>query len=214
VVLLQTGRDELASRNGPLRDRDRGRPRPVAHQRLPRRTRLELPGWAGKPSPGWTARMNAPGIVPDPPRPGSSRSIHTYPNELRVSTRDGQPQFQGDFGESPDHGLQWPPFRTFGDDTCRILLNPSLIWSTSSPVSSRASRKAASTNACPGPTPPCLPSEPWPENVAYDRLQFYVASSYQIEQARNELASLIGLNDQGPIAIGTRDTRTGVCACE
>jgi hypothetical protein len=94
----------------------------------PRRTKLEMPGWAGKA---------------DPRRDGShEQAWHCMPftesaqygieifyphnNELRVTRKDGQFIFDGDFGPKPDDSdLMWPPFRSFGADyyTYQLLLD-------------------------------------------------------------------------------------------
>jgi hypothetical protein len=94
----------------------------------PRRTRLEMPGWSG---------------MRDPRRDGShEQAWHCMPftegaqygieifyphdNELRVTRKDGQFIFDGDFGPKPDDSdLLWPPFRSFGADyyTYQLLLD-------------------------------------------------------------------------------------------
>ncbi|MEJ2625399.1 MAG: hypothetical protein P8Z80_12890 [Pseudolabrys sp.] len=83
----------------------------------PRRTKLDMPGWAG---------------VPQPRRDGSHEQVwhcmpftegaqygielfYPYDNELRVTRKDGKIEFDGDFGPDPGTGVNWPPFRTFGE---------------------------------------------------------------------------------------------------
>jgi hypothetical protein len=46
-------------------------------------------------------------------------------NELRVSTEEGHLVLDGDFGPDPETGVQWPPFRNFGDKfyTYQLLLD-------------------------------------------------------------------------------------------
>lgn len=93
----------------------------------PRRTRLELPGWAGERQP----RANGSHeqvwhCVPF--SEGAQYGIelfYPYDNELRVSTKDGKLVLDGDFGPPPESGVQWPPFRNFGDAfyTYQILLD-------------------------------------------------------------------------------------------
>ena len=100
----------------------------LVEQRLqPRRTKLEMPGWAGKP---------------EPRRDGSHEHVwHCIPftecaqygieqfcpfdNELRVSRRDGRLVLDGDFDPAPENDLQWPPFRSFGENyyTYQILID-------------------------------------------------------------------------------------------
>src|SRR6185437_3012794 len=93
----------------------------------PRRTKLEMPGWGGKP---------------DPRKDGSHEQVwhclpftegaqygielfYPYDNELRVTKREGHVALDGDFGPRPDNDLQWPPFRAFGENyyTYQLLLD-------------------------------------------------------------------------------------------
>ena len=93
----------------------------------PRRTKLEMPGWAGKPEPRrdgshehvWHCMPFTEGAQ------YGIELFYPFDNELRVSRRDGQLIFDGDFGPAPDGNLQWPPFRNFGDNfyTYQILLD-------------------------------------------------------------------------------------------
>ena len=93
----------------------------------PRRTRLELPGWAGERQPRANgSREQVWHCVPF--SEGAQYGIelfYPYDNELRVSTKDGKLVFDGDFGPPPKSGVQWPPFRNFGDTyyTYQLLLD-------------------------------------------------------------------------------------------
>lgn len=93
----------------------------------PRRTRLEIPGWAGRREPRTDgSREQVWHCVPF--SEGAQYGIelfYPYANELHVSTRDGKLILEGDWGPAPDGGLQWPPFRNFGDQfyTYQILLD-------------------------------------------------------------------------------------------
>ncbi len=93
----------------------------------PRRTRLEIPGWAGKREPRTDgSREQVWHCVPF--SEGAQYGIelfYPYDNELHVSTKDGKLILEGDWGPAPDGGLQWPPFRNFGDQfyTYQILLD-------------------------------------------------------------------------------------------
>ena len=92
-----------------------------------RRTKLEMPGWAGKPEPradgshehAWHCAPFTEGAQ------YGIEILYPYENELRVSKRNGRLVFDGDFGPAPDADLQWPPFRTFGEDyyTYQLLLD-------------------------------------------------------------------------------------------
>lgn len=93
----------------------------------PRRTKMEIPGWAGEREP--RADGNREYVWHCLPfSEGAQYGLeifYPYDNELHVSKRDGQLVFDGDFGPPPDADLQWPPFRTFGANfyTYQILLD-------------------------------------------------------------------------------------------
>ena len=93
----------------------------------PRRTKLEIPGWAGKREPRADgSREQVWHCVPF--SEGAQYGIelfYPYDNELHVSTKDGRLILEGDWGPPPDGGVQWPPFRNFGDTfyTYQILLD-------------------------------------------------------------------------------------------
>lgn len=93
----------------------------------PRRTKLEIPGWAGEREPRadgsheyvWHCLPFSEGAQ------YGIELFYPYQNELHVTTREGGLIFDGDFGPPPDEDLQWPPFRTFGEKfyTYQILLD-------------------------------------------------------------------------------------------
>jgi len=94
----------------------------------PRRTRLEIPGWAGKREPRANgSREQVWHCVPLFGRRAITGSNCFTPttNELHVSTRDGRVGPGGRLGPPPDGGVQWPPFPNFGDGfyTYQILLD-------------------------------------------------------------------------------------------
>ena len=84
----------------------------------PRRTKLEIPGWAGQREPradgsqeyAWHCVPFAEGA-----RYGIEL-FYPYDNELHVSTRDGQLVLEGEWGEPPSDGVQWPPFRNRSEE--------------------------------------------------------------------------------------------------
>ena len=93
----------------------------------PRRTKLEVPGWGGQPEPrrdgsheyAWHCM---------PFNEGAQYGIelfYPFDNELRVTRRGGQVVLDGEFGPDPETGVNWPPFRPFGDDyyTYQLLLD-------------------------------------------------------------------------------------------
>ncbi len=93
----------------------------------PRRTKLEMPGWAGKPEPRKDGSHEQMWHC-IPFTEGAQYGLelfYPYDNELRVTTRDGRVQLDGDFGPDPENGLNWPPFRSFGERyyTYQLLLD-------------------------------------------------------------------------------------------
>lgn len=93
----------------------------------PRRTKLEMPGWAGQPAPRRDGSHEFPWHCA-PFTEGAQYGIeifYPYDHELHVSKKDGQWAFECDFGPAPDGELQWPPFRSFGNEyyTCQLLLD-------------------------------------------------------------------------------------------
>lgn len=91
---------------------------------VPRRTRLEIPGWAGDEDPRADGSHEQPWhCIPfsEAARAGIEL-LYPHEDELRVSVRDGAFAFDGDFGSSADRR---PPFRSFGKDyyTYQLLLD-------------------------------------------------------------------------------------------
>jgi hypothetical protein len=101
--------------------------RMIEERLRPRRTKLQIPGWAGKPEPRADGSHEyAWHCVPFSEAAQYGVEIfYPYDNELRVSTRDGSLVFEGDFGPAREDGRLWPPFRTFGEQfyTYQLLLD-------------------------------------------------------------------------------------------
>ncbi len=100
----------------------------LADERLrPRRTKLEIPGWAGKPEPRTDGSHEfAWHCVPFSEAAQYGIEVfYPYNNELRVSAKKGRLVFDADFGPAPDDDRMWPPFRTFGENfyTYQLLLD-------------------------------------------------------------------------------------------
>jgi hypothetical protein len=93
----------------------------------PRRTKLEIPGWAGEREP--RANNSQEQVWHCLPFSEGARYgielFYPYANELHVRTRDGKLLLEGDFGPDPATGVLWPPFRNFGDRfyTYQLLLD-------------------------------------------------------------------------------------------
>ncbi len=84
----------------------------------PRRTKLEVPGWAGKPEPRRDGSHEyAWHCVPFMESAQYGIELfYPFDNELHVTKRDGRVVLEGDWGPDPETGVYWPPFRPFGDN--------------------------------------------------------------------------------------------------
>src|ERR1700728_1254772 len=93
----------------------------------PRKTKLEMPGWAGQPAPRADGSHEyAWHCAPFTESAQYGIEIfYPYANEMQVTRKEGTLHFDGDFGPSPGEDLQWPPFRSFGRDyyTYQLLLD-------------------------------------------------------------------------------------------
>ena len=92
----------------------------------PRRTKIEVPGWAGKPNPRVDGSQEyAWHCVPfsEYARYGIE-VLYPYDRKAWVRIEDGSFNFEG-FGDAPSDGRSWPPFRSFGMNyyTFQLLLD-------------------------------------------------------------------------------------------
>lgn len=132
----------------------------------PRRTKLEIPGWAGQS----VARKDGSHEYAwhcAPFTEGAQYGMevfYPYDTELRVTRRDGEPMFEGDFGPVPDDDLQWPPFRSFGKEfyTYQLLLDLNIgkEWAVRTEPHPRF--YTDDTNTVPIAVPALLRTEWWP----------------------------------------------------
>lgn len=93
----------------------------------PRRTKMEVPGWSGKPEPrrdgshefAWHCMPFVEAAQ------YGIELFYPYDNELRVTKRNGHVVLEADWGPDPDTGINWPPFRSFGENyyTYQLLLD-------------------------------------------------------------------------------------------
>lgn len=93
----------------------------------PRRTKVEVPGWAGENQPrqdgsheqAWHCMPFVEGAQ------YGVELFYPFDNELHVGQRDGHVVLDGDFGPDPGTGVNWPPFRSFGENyyTYQLLLD-------------------------------------------------------------------------------------------
>lgn len=93
----------------------------------PRRTKLEIPGWAGDRSPRANGSREQPWhcVLFSEGAQYGIEIFYPFDFELTVSTREGRLRIEGDYGEPPEPGVEWPPFRNFGDGfyTHQVLLD-------------------------------------------------------------------------------------------
>jgi hypothetical protein len=132
----------------------------------PRRTKLEMPGWGGTPQP------RADGSHEQvwhcmPFTEGAQYGIevfYPYANELHVTKKNGVVQLDGDFGPSPDEGLQWPPFRAFGENfyTYQLLLDLDVGPGFGVRTEPHPRFYADTTDTVPVAVPALLRTEWWP----------------------------------------------------
>src|ERR1700744_597112 len=83
----------------------------------PRRTETPVPGWAGEPAPradGQHEQVWHWAPFSEGARYGLA-VLYPFDEELRVTTRDGRVVLDADWGPDPRNGLEWPPFRPFGE---------------------------------------------------------------------------------------------------
>lgn len=89
--------------------------RSVNRDLRPRRTKLDVPGWAGEPDPRADGSREYPWhCIPfsEAARAGFEL-CYPYADELRVTTRDGTLHLECDCGDDP---ARRPPFRGFGKE--------------------------------------------------------------------------------------------------
>jgi hypothetical protein len=93
----------------------------------PRRTKLEVPGWAGENQPRREGSHEQPWHCM-PFIEGAQYGIeifYPFDNELHVTKRNGHVVLETDWGPDPETGINWPPFRDFGENyyTYQLLLD-------------------------------------------------------------------------------------------
>jgi len=84
----------------------------------PQPIKVAVPGWAGAREPRADGSHEQPWHCAPFVESATYGIEVLYPfdEELRVSSEDGQVRLEASWGEPPDDGLMWPPFRTFGED--------------------------------------------------------------------------------------------------
>jgi hypothetical protein len=132
----------------------------------PRRTKVEMPGWGGKPEPR-TDGSHEQAWHCAPFTEGAQYGIeifYPYANELHVTRRDGHLVFDGDFGPPPGNDLQWPPFRGFGTDfyTHQLLLDLKVGPDWAVRIEPHPRFYTDTTDTVPVAVPALLRTEWWP----------------------------------------------------
>jgi hypothetical protein len=83
----------------------------------PQQTQMLVPGWAGEPQP--RADGSHEQIWHCAPFSEGARYgielLYPFEQELHVTTRRGRVHLEADWGPNPKNGLNWPPFRSFGE---------------------------------------------------------------------------------------------------
>jgi hypothetical protein len=83
-----------------------------------RRAKLEVPGWGGQSQPRRDGSHEQPWhCIPfSEAAQYGVELFYPFDNELRVTKRNGQVVLDAEWGPDPQTGINWPPFRTFGEE--------------------------------------------------------------------------------------------------
>jgi len=132
----------------------------------PRRTKIEVPGWAGEKAPrrdgsqeyGWHCLPFVEGAQ------AGIEIFYPYDFETRVSKRGGQLFFEGEFGPNPGSGVNWPPFRGFGTAyyTYQLLLDLKVAPDMAVRTEPHPRFYTSETNDVPIAVPALLRTSWWP----------------------------------------------------
>ena len=132
----------------------------------PRRTEVPVPGWGGEPQPRADGSHEQVWHCA-PFSEGARYGLEmTYPfeQELRVRTVRGKVKLEADWGPDPLDGLNWPPFRPFGEGyySYQILLDLKVPpgWSIRTEPHPRFYTDA--TDTTPIAVPALIRTEWWP----------------------------------------------------
>lgn len=84
----------------------------------PRRTKLEVPGWGGASEPRRDGSHEQPWhCIPFTESAQYGVELfYPFDAELVVGKRDGRVVLEAEWGPDPGTGVNWPPFRPFGED--------------------------------------------------------------------------------------------------
>ncbi|HWF01970.1 MAG TPA: hypothetical protein VG248_19390 [Caulobacteraceae bacterium] len=132
----------------------------------PRPVEMPVPGWAGEPQPRtdgshqqiWHCAPFTEGAK------YGLEVVYPYEQELKVTTFRGRVRLDADWGPDPENGLNWPPFRPFGDEFYSYQLVLDLAgppgWAVR--VETHPKAYADLTHSTPIAVPALIRTEWWP----------------------------------------------------
>lgn len=132
----------------------------------PRRTEMPVPGWAGEAQP--RADGSHEQVWHCTPFSESARYgvevLYPFEQELRVTSRGGQVALDANWGPDPMNGLNWPPFRPFGEGyySYQLLLDLKVDAGWAVRVETHPRFYADATNTTPLAVPALIRAEWWP----------------------------------------------------
>jgi hypothetical protein len=136
------------------------------HRLPPRPVQMPVPGWGGEAQPRANGNHEQPWHCT--PFSESARYgievIYPFEEELRVTQRRGRVRLEAQWGESPDPDMNWPPFRSFGEDYYSYQLSLDLAvppgWAVRAETHPRYYTDP--TNTTPLAVPALIRTEWWP----------------------------------------------------
>lgn len=132
----------------------------------PRQTEMPVPGWGGEPLPRkdgsheqvWHCTPFSEGA-----RYGLE-VLYPFEQELRVRSVEGRVVLDAAWGPDPGNGLNWPPFRPFGQDyySYQILLDLAVDPGWAVRIETHPKYYADPSNSTPLAVPALIRTEWWP----------------------------------------------------
>ena len=132
----------------------------------PQPTQVPVPGWGGEPQP--RADGSHEQVWHCAPFSEGARYglevLYPFEPELRVRTAEGQVVLEADWGEDPDNGLNWPPFRPFGEAyySYQIVLDLKVEPGWAIRIEPHPRYYADTSNTTPLAVPALIRTEWWP----------------------------------------------------
>jgi hypothetical protein len=145
---------------------------PVVKYRLhgpglpPRRIEMPVPGWAGEAEP--RADGSHEQVWHCTPFSEGARYglevLYPFEPELRVRSKDGRVLLEANWGPDPANGLNWPPFRTFGEGyySYQVVLDLKVDAGWAVRVETHPKYYADAGNTTPLAVPALIRTEWWP----------------------------------------------------